>query len=54
MNSSFSNIDLSGEWEFRLGAEPDYNHTVKLPGSLQSQGFGNDVNFETPWVGCLG
>ncbi len=54
-------VDLAGQWAFRLDptdvgvAErwharhlPDKIH---LPGSLQEQGFGNDVSIDTSWTG---
>ena len=56
-------IDLSGEWAFALDpddvgvAEQWYNKflagKIKLPGSLQEQGFGNDVDTETQWTGQI-
>jgi hypothetical protein len=54
-------IDLSGEWAFAL--DPDdvgikeewYNKTpverIKLPGTLQEQGYGEDISIHTKWVG---
>jgi hypothetical protein len=53
-------IDLSGEWAFA----PDHNDVgvkeqwygkplkdkIKLPGSLQEQGFGNEVGVDTQWT----
>ena len=56
-----SQIDLSGEWAFAL--DPDdkgiteqwYNKSltdkIKLPGSLQEQGYGEDVDTNTQWTG---
>lgn len=58
-------IDLSGEWRFSLDredrgtaeawyAEPlPGDERIKLPGSLQAQGFGNDPGPETEWTGLL-
>lgn len=56
-------IDLAGEWRFRLdrgdvgeeqkwfaGKLPD---TIRLPGSLQAQGFGDDPSVETKWIGSI-
>ena len=52
---------LQGEWLFAL--DPDdrglteqwynsyLNDTIRLPGSLQEQGYGNDVGIETAWTG---
>ena len=56
-------IDLSGEWAFAL--DPDdigitgkwYNQSltgmINLPGSLQEQGFGYDVDTATNWTGRI-
>jgi len=56
-------IDLSGDWLFALDpddkgvAEQWYNKTlkdsIKLPGSLQEQGFGFDVDTATQWTGQI-
>ena len=56
-------IDLSGEWSFELDrldqgvAERWWARSLKgalrLPGSLQAQGHGDDVSFETPWIGHI-
>lgn len=56
-------IDLSGDWRFRIDPEnrgldagwyrevlPD---TVRLPGSLNENGIGNEVNPDTPWTGTI-
>ena len=52
---------LAGTWRFALDPddrgtgnrwwEQELPDTVVLPGSLQEQGFGSDITFETPWVG---
>lgn len=54
---------LEGQWRFAL--DPDdkglkeqwYNQplgdTLHLPGSLQEQGYGNDVGIETAWTGQI-
>lgn len=54
-------IDLAGDWQFAL--DPDdkgvkegwFNKNlegiIKLPGSLQEQGFGNDPDINTEWTG---
>ncbi len=56
-------IDLSGEWAFAL--DPDdvgiteqwykqpLTDRIKLPGSLQEQGYGNDVDVNTRWTGQI-
>lgn len=56
-------IDLSGEWQFALDREDvgvaagwhsrDLAETLHLPGSLQAQGFGDEVRVDTPWVGGI-
>lgn len=55
-----SSFDLAGTWRFALdpqdaGLEQQwYQRTlegqIELPGILQSQGYGNPVSQETPWV----
>jgi len=53
-------LDLSGEWRFAMDRSnqgedrswfnrslPD---TIKLPGVLQSQGYGDEISTKTPWV----
>ena len=54
-------LSLSGEWLIRL--DPDdvgvteqwfnqpFTEKLQLPGSLQEQGFGNDVDIHTKWTG---
>lgn len=54
-------LSLSGEWRFALDPtdkgieEAWYNNrlgsSIQLPGSLQEQGFGNDVDIRTEWTG---
>ena len=56
-------IDLSGEWHFAADsldkglAEKWYSsrlkETVSLPGSMNSNGKGNDVGLNTPWTGQI-
>lgn len=54
---------LQGDWRFALDpndkglteqwyAQP-LGNTIHLPGSLQEQGYGNDVGIETPWTGQI-
>jgi beta-galactosidase len=55
---------LAGEWRFALdradtgvaGAwfNRDLPDRIQLPGVLQSQGYGNDIATDTPWVVALG
>jgi len=57
-------MDLSGTWSVRL--DPDDSgenerwfattlgdQTLNLPGSLQAQGYGNDVTVDTKWTGGI-
>ncbi|MDR0700538.1 MAG: beta-galactosidase, partial [Tannerella sp.] len=56
-------IDLSGEWEFK--PDPDdkgiseqwfgrtFGEQILLPGSLQEQGYGNEVDVHTQWTGQI-
>ena len=56
-----SRLDLSGEWNIKLDPEDiglnekwfdtAFDDRILLPGSLQEQGFGNDVDINTPWTG---
>jgi hypothetical protein len=56
-------IDLSGKWSFALDpndvgineqwyAKP-LSGTIQLPGSLQEQGYGEDVGVQTQWTGQI-
>lgn len=54
------NINLTGNWQFALdrtdkGIQDNWfdqslADKITLPGVLQSQGFGNEISTETPWV----
>lgn len=54
-------IDLSGSWQFRLDPNnvgesehwytTTFDEAINLPGSLQEQGFGYDVDTLTQWTG---
>lgn len=46
-------ISLSGEWEFCTGDRPEYGDRVTLPGSMLTNGKGDDVTVDTKWVGSL-
>ncbi|HEX7583398.1 MAG TPA: glycoside hydrolase family 2 TIM barrel-domain containing protein, partial [Prolixibacteraceae bacterium] len=56
-------IDLSGTWKFAMDpadkgiAESWFNQTLpdslKLPGSLTSNGKGDDITLKTPWTGQI-
>ncbi len=53
-------LDLSGEWRFAMdrsnqGEDKSWflrslADTIKLPGVLQSQGYGDEISTKTPWV----
>jgi len=56
-------IDLSGDWEFQIdsldkGTEGKWyatrlNDKIKLPGSMATNGKGNDVTANTKWTGGI-
>lgn len=56
-------VSLDGEWRFQLDPgdlgvagrwfERTLKDRIRLPGALQSQGFGNEVSVETPWTGQI-
>jgi hypothetical protein len=60
-------IDLSGDWKlaldpddvgisqgwFHRGFEAPFSRSANLPGSLESQGIGNAITVDTPWVGSI-
>lgn len=46
-------IDLSGTWIFGYGDEKIYNDRIELPGSMLTNGKGNDVDTKTKWTGSL-
>jgi len=46
-------LDLSGLWEFGMGDEERYDDFVELPGSMLTNGKGNDVDVHTKWTGSL-
>lgn len=53
-------LQLAGVWRFALDRgdsgvrerwfERELSETIKLPGVLQAQGFGDEVSTQTPWV----
>lgn len=45
-------IDLGGEWEFSTD-RPVYDQKLTLPGSMLTNGKGNDVSVDTRWTGSL-
>lgn len=45
---------MSGQWKINLEAESGgQNGIVTLPGILQSQGYGNPIDKNTPWISSL-
>ena len=56
-------IDLGGAWKIRLDPtdtgikekwhDTDFTEPILLPGSLQEQGFGYDVDIDTKWSGWI-
>ncbi|MFZ1769544.1 MAG: sugar-binding domain-containing protein, partial [Caldilinea sp.] len=59
-------IDLSGAWTFALDPDDRGEHAhwyadalptpagaLTLPGSLQAQGYGDDIALDTPWTGSI-
>ena len=46
-------ISLSGKWHFAQGDVPKYNDEVTLPGSMLTNGKGDDVCTHTQWTGSL-
>ncbi|MCK7555915.1 beta-galactosidase [Chitinophaga sedimenti] len=62
--SAQDKISLAGEWQIRLDRNDEgmrqrwslqtFTEPVKLPGAVQSQGFGDDPSIRTPWIGERG
>ena len=56
-------IDLSGNWSFQIDSldqgitQKWYTNNltgkIKLPGSMTTNGLGNDINVNTPWTGSI-
>ncbi|HID21211.1 MAG TPA: beta-glucuronidase, partial [Planctomycetaceae bacterium] len=56
-------VDLAGRWRFQLdradvGERQEWFRarlplTVRLPGSLQEQGYGDEVTVQTKWTGTI-
>ncbi len=53
LTSHGQTIGLSGEWDFATGTMPDYREKITLPGSMLTNGKGNDVSVRTRWIGSL-
>ena len=64
LSSQSAELDLSGQWAFELdrndvGVEKqwfnqEFAHSVRLPGSLQEQGFGDRPAADTEWMSGIG
>lgn len=56
-------IDLSGEWQFQADPEDrgvrekwyenELSDVVRLPGSMEENGKGDDITFDTQWTGGI-
>lgn len=60
-------LDMAGSWLMRLDRQDEGEHerwyheelgggsasSVRLPGSLQQQGIGDDIDLATPWTGLI-
>ncbi|MCR5395344.1 MAG: beta-glucuronidase [Bacteroidales bacterium] len=52
-------IDLSGSWQFAIDRSPQgtqpaqYDQTIQLPGSMLTNGLGDEVTVDTRWIGSL-
>ncbi len=60
---SVRSLDLAGDWGFRMDPEnqgvaeawfrTELPRRIALPGTLQEQGYGNEVGLDTPWTGSI-
>ncbi len=50
---SQNTLDLAGKWDFGFGDTPVYNDSIFLPGSMLTNGKGNEVDANTKWTGSL-
>ena len=51
--SAQETIGLSGIWDLSLGDSTHYDDSVMLPGSLLTNGKGDDVTADTKWTGSI-
>ena len=49
--SAQQTIDLAGSWDFAIGDSTTYDDYVMLPGSMLTNGKGDDVTVDTRWTG---
>ncbi|WP_455673990.1 sugar-binding domain-containing protein [Phocaeicola sp.] len=47
-----SRIDLSGTWQFTTDSA-HWGNTIQLPGSMTSNGLGDEITGNTPWTGGI-
>lgn len=62
-NTSENRIDLSGDWSFQIDSldkgvaqqwfTKKLEDKIKLPGSMTTNGKGNDITLHTPWTGQI-
>ena len=45
-------VDLSGKWQFSTDSS-DWKTSIQLPGSMTSNGLGEDITLNTPWTGGI-
>lgn len=45
-------IDLSGSWQFTTDSTR-WDNTIRLPGSMTSNGLGEDITVSTMWTGGI-
>lgn len=45
-------IDLTGKWQFTTDST-NWSGSILLPGSMTSNGLGEDININTPWTGSI-
>ena len=60
MQEKANELDLSGEWKLQLTSpevtqvpEAGFDQVINLPGSLQEQGYGEDIGLQTEWTGQI-
>ena len=46
-------LSLSGIWDFAVGETPRYHDHILLPGSMLTNGKGDDVDIHTQWTDSL-
>lgn len=51
-SQQISRINLTGTWQFTTDST-NWNTTIQLPGSMASNGLGEDISISTPWTGGI-